>query len=264
MFLKNRVFLLLIWISACLSSCKVDSLNDPIVIPAIDTDFSLNLLENLHHPNNPLEIHFETILNENCLNTSVLSSYKKEADHLVLTIFDILEPENCDHGIAPAKGLESIYSITPNNNYTLQIELKDIVSNTGSLAVTDTYYKVEMNEEHGISWEHTKLFKIPQGALWGYITYTSDEQLPVVTDFITTLEGGTTAFNQSDGYYGHFSIDNGDIISIKGIPLDANTEIFIQIYSDSQEAMNNLVENFRAGAPDGVKLHLYDGKGNEW
>ena len=265
MFSKNWVYILcLCCVSFSFSSCKVELLDEPIIISLIDKEFSLELLENLQEGSNSLEVHFETISDENCLNTTILSSFQQDGLNQKLTIFEILEPETCDPGMAPAKGVESIGDLNNDISYPIQVELQDIVINTGSLTVSDVYYKIEMNEENGISWRHTTLFKIPQDVLWGYITYLDNEQLLLANDFVSSVEGVTLVAEASDGYYGHFEILNNNITVVKTAPEEVESRLFIRKLDGPADNITDIVKAFRANAPSGIELHIYDGNGNEW
>ncbi len=266
MFSKKWAFILLVCISVYTSACKLNSLNDPIIISLVDKEFALELWQNLQSPTNSLEIRFETIDDENCLNSSILSSYRNHSDNLSLTIFEILQPENCDPGTAPAKGVESIHSITEYINYPLQIELQEVVNNTGSLTMTNTYYEVDMSDSNGINWKRTKLFRIPQDALWGYITYNGEEQLLTANDFIQTLqnEATTIPFNRGIGYYGHFELSSTNEITVKEAPEGEDSKVFLQSYNGSIENLEGLISTFRDTAPEGMELHVFDGKGKIW
>jgi len=263
-FLKKGVFISFIWFSIFSSACKIESLNDPIIISLVDKEFSLELWENLQSTANPLEFHFQTIADENCLNTSIESSYTKENLQLNLTIFNILAPETCETGMAPAMGAEAIDGVVENGFYSLEIELQGVVNNIGTLQVSDDFYKVDMDQEIGINWAHDKLLRVPQFALWGYITYQGSEQLSIANNFVASLDGISSAFEGEDGYYGHFTLENTNLVAVQKAPADLNAKIFILSYSGHINAIDPYVDDFTNTAPEGMELHIFDGRGNEW
>ena len=171
-----RVIIVFLSLVLTFSACKLENLNDPIIVPLVDKEFSLDLWQVLgvNSPSN-LELKIYTIEEEDCLNTMILSNYNRTGRNISLTLYDILDPEVCDPGPAPAQGTQLVADATP-DVYTLTIELQDVVSNTGTLTVTDEAYQVVMEEENGTTWLHTKLQRIPRNALWGYLAYTNAEE----------------------------------------------------------------------------------------
>ncbi len=246
----------------CTFSCEKDQ-GDPIIILSVDREFSLNLWENLDTTSAPLEIQLKSIVEQDCLNKTIHTSYDKIGNNLTLTIFEIINPETCDPGNAPAMGFESIYGLEE-GVYNLNVELQEVVSNTGKLIVNNDNFKIEMNNEVGIKWQQKTLYKVPETALWGYLVYDGETQAAIALDFVNSLQEKGTVFDRSDGYFGHFTVENTEITAVYKAPTDVSTQLFIQYYDGVPEVLNTIVNDFRATAPDGMELHLFDGKGKEW
>ena len=262
MFKTRIIFLFLLSVIISSSSCRKNQ-DDPIIILSVDREFSLSLWENLEPSAAPLEIQLKSIEEQDCLNKTIHTSYDKTGNDLTLTIFEIVAPETCDPGNAPATGLEPIYDIEE-GSYGLIIDLQEVVSNVGKLIVSEDDFRVEMNNEVGIKWQQKELSKVPETALWGYLVYDGEAQSAIAVDFINSLQEKGTAFDRADGYFGHFTIENTEITAVHKAPTDVNTQLFIQYYDGTLETLNIIVNDFRATAPNGMELHLFDGKGKEW
>jgi hypothetical protein len=248
-----------------LTGCKVDSIDEPIILPFVDQEFSFDLWENLNTSSgSPLEIRMYTIEEGNCLNATILSSYEYNQQELKLTLFEILEPETCDPGQAPAEGVEAINDINF-GLYNLNIELQGIVTNRGELTSTSSSYKVNMDEENGIQWLHYQLLRVPNAALWGYLTYTGDEGQAKAEDFIAELEAIGSELNVQDGYYGHFEWSAAtNQVKIYDMPDEGNVRPFLLRYQGDRTVLDQLVNDLRNNASDGLELVLRDQQGNEW
>lgn len=247
------------------SSCKVESLDDPIIVPVVDQEFALELWQNLESSRmSPLEVRMYTLEDYECLNTVILSNYLRVGRNLELTLFDILDPEVCDPGLAPAVGLEELDNIDE-DLYRLDIELQDVVSNLGWLTVTEDAYVIEMETENGISWLQNELRRIPENALWGFVTHTDLSSRQQAEALISDLFDLSSASDLEDGYYGYYLLsDNGTKVEVPSMSTQTQAETFLFKYEGALTEIDQRVEDFLANAPEGVELHFWDGKGNQW
>lgn len=261
-----RVVFVCLSLALAFSGCKLDNLNDPIIVPLIDKEFSLDLWQTLgaNTPSN-LELRMYTIENEDCLNTKILSNYNRTGRNISLTLYDILDPEVCDPGPAPATGVQSVTDASP-DVYTLTIELQDVVSNGGTLTITDEAYQVVMDEENGISWLHTELRKIPENALWGYLVYTNPEEESRIASFVDEINNLGSDLPLTTGYYGYFSVtDTGEITELKDAPVTNDLATITVKYTGEAAQIDQKVSDF-LGTPgnETIELVLLDSDGNEW
>ena len=261
----TRFLFLLLGLSLLGGSCKVDSIGDPIIVPLIDQEFVLDLWENLQATTiSPLEIRMATIAEENCLNAGILRAYERNNRALKLTLYQILDPEVCDPGQAPAKGKEAIYDVN-SGVYQLDVELQGVVINPGTLTITSSSYKVEMQEENGTSWLHYELYRVPNAALWGYVTYSNAFQEQQTTDFFNNLAAMSEPIQLAEGYYGHFTVASGSgQLTVHEMPTQPGVRPFIYSYWGPKAPLDDLVANFEATATAGMELVLLDQHGNEW
>lgn len=261
-----RVVFVFLSLVLAFSACKLENLNDPIIVPLVDKEFSLDLWQTLGtNTLSNLELKMYTIEEENCLNTVILSNYNRTGRNISLTLYDILDPEVCDPGPAPAQGTQLVTDASP-DVYTLTIELQDVVSNAGTLTVTDDAYQVVMEEENGITWLHTKLQRIPTNALWGYLVYTNAEEENRVSGFIEEINNLGSELNLANGYYGYFSVaDTGAITELRDAPATNELATILVEYSGEINQIDQKVSDFlETPGNETIELVLLDGNGNEW
>ncbi|MGH1437708.1 MAG: hypothetical protein ACRBG0_24945 [Lewinella sp.] len=248
------------------SGCKLENLNDPIIVPLVDKEFSLDLGQVLGVTTlSNLELEMYTIEEEDCLNTKILSNYNRTGRNISLTLYDILDPEVCDPGPAPATGSQLVTDASP-DVYTLTIELQDVVSNAGTLTVTEDMYKVVMEEENGISWLHTELRKIPEDVLWGYLVYNNTEEENQISTLVSEINDLGSEPNLTNGYYGYFSVINsGDITELKDAPITNNLMTILVKYTGETTEIDQKISEFLATpGNEAIELVLLDSEGNEW
>lgn len=260
-----RLLLLFLVLFVGASACKVEDLNDPIVIPVLDEEFTLDLWEYLgQEPASGLAVRLSSTTEQPCLNTTVLSRFERVSSLLSLTLFDIAQPEVCDPGIAPATGEERLDGVEI-GIFTLEVAIRDIVTNTGKLIITPNYYQVQMNETAGIKWLHTELRRVPANTLWGFLTYTT----PAQRDYAALwLNNNVIANSQSmtlvDGYYGHYEVTNGGTaLHVQDMPASGAIPFIVRYVGDSS-AIDTWVADFRAGASGGQTLVVKDAVGRIW
>lgn len=254
----------LILITTLFTRCQIDNLEDPIIVPVVEQEFVLDLWQPLSEVGgNQLVLHMYTIENEPCLNTEILSGQDRVGRTAKLFLYDILEPEVCDPGEAPATGTELLTELTP-DLYRLEIDLQSVIINKGWLTVNEAAFQIEMDEENGIQWRNYELRRVPADALWGYITYRNEEEKIAAQQLMDQLTEESNPHALADGYYGHFTLRN---VGAEVEPLDAPTGEQLSFLVRSQadrQAIENLVTDFRAAAESEVEVRIMDGQGHVW
>ena len=246
------------------SSCQLARPEDPIIIPLVDTEFNLDLWENLTPDGRQLVVRISTIDDEPCENTTI-STEQRQADRLIeLTIKDIQEPETCDPGPAPALG-EEILTGASAGVYNLMVELQDVVTNAGSLTVASSYYAVVMESENGVTWAHNELRRVPLDAVWGYIHYDSTDQDAYADELLSTFEGQSQTIPRTDGYYGYFTLDNGGTkLTLPGMPETGIVRSFLYRLPNDPDGMTTLLDDWRSQAPTAMTVTVFDSYGRSW
>lgn len=257
----------LIWtmlaIVALTSGCKLNSLNDPIVVPEIEKEFKVDIWENLQPTGRTVVFKIQTIQPENCVNATVSYDYRQVGSLLTMSLNDINAPSDCNPGLSPASAEIQAGYLSP-GNYGLNINLKNTVYNTGVLQVNYEDYKIEMETEEGLTFVHRQLKRVPYNAIWGYVTYTENGQEANAQQIIDGIRSVANEANYAEGYYGHFNIAAANSeISVYNQPVTTLIKPFIYDFSGDVQILNDKLAELRSEAPAGVVLKLFNAKGQE-
>lgn len=247
------------------AGCQLEKLDDPIIISDVETEFYLDLWENLHPTGRDLDVQMRTVASENCLNQTLVTELVKINRHFDLSIQDIQRPTDCEPGLAPVTASESIGALTP-GDYSLTITLKDAIHNEGRLLVTKEAYYLSMETELGFKWLHREVRRVPDGSMWGYVVYSNSQNQGLVNDFLAEISSLTQTVEANTGYYGHFTVDRaaGELL-VKGMPISDLHHTFLRRLSPADtEAIKAAVADFRATAPADVKLQVFTSRGDTW
>lgn len=244
-------------------ACKLNSLNDPIVVPEIDKEFKVDIWENLQPTGRTLVFKILTIKPENCENATVSYDYRQVGSLLTMSLNDINAPSDCNPGLSPASAdIQAGYLST--GNYALNINLKNTVLNTGALHVNYEDYKIEMETEEGLTFVHRQLKRVPYSAIWGYVTYTENSQEANAQQMVDGIKSITNEANYPEGYYGYFNIAaTNSEISVYNQPVTTLIKPFIYDFPGDVQVLNDKLAELRSEAPAGVVVKLFNAKGQE-
>jgi hypothetical protein len=245
--------------------CNVDQDKDPIIVPVLEDEFYLDLWQSLSPQGSELVIEFKTLTEEECLNAEVLSNYSRSNRNLTLTLFDILAPETCIPGPAPARGEESLAGLGQ-GTYNLTVELQEIVSNEGVLSVDESAFRVE-TPTNGFQWRHGRIERIPASALWGYITYNTQDERQLAEQQLAALSGFSELPDWTEGYYGYFSLDTDGsfVLAERLLPTtDSTTFVPFLLTCEDAVALSDWLNTTIAQLGPAMTLRMYNGVGEEW
>lgn len=256
-FISATLSLLLV---VCLSGCRVDSMTDPIIIPDVEREFTIDMLEILDIGDNLLTLQIKTIRNENCLNTGIDYSLRQSGNQVGISLNKISPPLNCQPGSAPAQASINFEKLTL-GNFDFSIDLLQTITNEGTLVNGASAYRLNMKTENGIQVLHNELLKIPENTIWGWISYSGSTQQAAagaLTD-ISLLSSGRS-FDQ--GYYGYFEI-NEDQLSIRQSPED---QVFLPVLTNIKPeniaALQELLQHYRREyQPEQLSIQLTNWQG---
>ena len=240
------------------SSCQLEKLSDPIIIPNnIKKEFYIDLQEYLHPTNRQLRFLVKTIEAQDCQNSTVATDYVSAGREITLSINDIVPPADCVEGTAPAKTDVFAGKLT-NGVYNLEIALRNLVVNNGRLTINDESYTINMETQEGITLLHNSLLKIPSDAFWGYIVCKESEWEALQQELDNKLADLATPASgiYRDGYYGFFEINsnttNGrNVFLINPPAVTFHFPILYQLSDGLDEArLKSLIQDFKSDHPD--------------
>ena len=259
-------FGVLMLVAILISNCNPEEL-DPSLIINVEDDFYIDMFEDISGGENVFQINIQSIQEQTCLNSII--DYDLQFDvagnSIILSINDILSPETCIEGNAPAFVSIPIENIEK-RNYTIEINLKDVIINKGNFFVSDTEYFLGMGTENGFELVHTRLIKIPKNTIWGYVGYEEEVDKMEAENFVKDLDDLSMNISEvegyNDGYFGYFSILEDRSILLNGEIEEKFYESFIFNYDADYQDINDLIDNYCNQHPE-LNIYLFNGEGEK-
>lgn len=247
--MKTRLKLLPVVCVMFLAACNFDSQNDPIIVPDVKKEFYVDIWEELLPQERRFWLLIETIEPENCLNASIYYDLDQLGNSITVSLDDIIVPSNCEAGQAPATA-DLDLGVLNTRTIDFKINLKNAVFNSGALQVNYDSYEVLMPAPEGIQFKHKKLMRVPNTAIWGYVSYTDNSQAAAAQDVVNSIKGISYTVDYPEGYYGYFSIGaDSQITSVLGQPAGNRYKIFVFDYPGDKANLTNLLNDLRSMHP---------------
>lgn len=250
-------------LATLLGGCKLDSLGDPIVVPDVEREFYIDLWENLYPESRELVFKIETVQAQDCENATISYNLNRTGNTVKLSLNAISTPADCQQG--PAQIFASAPAGRLNGGlYTTKIDLKNTVFNEGQLTVTGDAYHLDMNTDYGFIFRHKSLLRVPEQTYWGYLPYETPDQEALANAFINELQGSSIQHDFLAGYYGYFSVEPNDRVSIHEKSLEGVAyKSFLFKYEGSGANLRQQINAFRLlhGAE---ALYVLNAKGETW
>lgn len=237
-----------------LGSCA--GLNSKEVIVDVDKEFTIQPWERLDEFGGGLQLNVATLKNEECGGTGINYGLITSTNKISITLNNLAYPVTCG-AIAPARDTLKMPILQPNTPYDLNINLKDIVFNKGTLKVDDAKFTIEMANEDGIIMASKQVLRVPQNAFWGILANDSGND-KVATQMLDSLKTVATPISMTNGDYGYFSVDNGDVTIKKAPILTKINQKTVLFRINNKAALPNMIQNFRA---TGLEMWLLTSEG---
>lgn len=256
-----KQFLHLFIFTCCLIlvGCEKDS--EPSTLINVETDFILDMKEDLSASGATLFFPTKTTKDQECLNTNIDISLRTNSERIELSFEEIVVPnaDDCQEGSAPASADISIGDLAL-RNYTFIIDLRGEVESAGILNVLADRYIVSFPEKFGFEFEQNILLRVPSKTIWGFINHEVEEG-SLAQDLIGEISTSGEANELEDGYYGWFSVAGGQLTTVAGEITERKNSYFSFEYEGSDEDLEDLMENLRTENPDFVfSLSTWEGK----
>ncbi|MFN7117858.1 MAG: hypothetical protein ACK4TA_13745 [Saprospiraceae bacterium] len=259
--LKYLIYLLPLFVFA---SCDFSSLKDPIVITEVEDEFDVDMWESLAptFEERNLVIKIESAKTEKCLNYRIDYQVYKDGNRLKVALNNIIKPLDCVPGETTVKTDVGI-GYLPNSLYSFNIDLKNTVFNDGQLIVRSDSYTLDMYSKNGFSLKRGELLRVPEGAIWGYVTYPQNNDESLANQWVEDLKKiSQVPLNYRSGYYGHFTINNLDRkVTVNEQPLNNNVKTFLYHYTDDANKLKDLVNRYRQNYGNRLTIRLLNSKG---
>ncbi len=240
----------------CLTACDKKANEEKII--DVEKEFNVQMWEKLDVYGGSLQFVVSTIKNQPCGNTRIEMNSNQIDSKLTITIKSLIKPVICNNFSEPAVDTLTFGNIKT-GSYNLNINLKDVVLNSGTLTVKDNAYKLYLTKQDGISLITPELLRVPSGTIWGYISYDTGQDAKLVK-FFDNLNKIASPITIPAGNYGYFTISSTKV-DIKA-NFDTKKQNIRQIFHNltkSSLELENLVNEYRSQGLD-IKLLTYDGK----
>ncbi len=219
-------------------------LNSKEVIVDVDKEFTVQPWERLDEFGGGLQFNIATLKNEECGGTGINYDARIVNNKVKVTLLNLTSPSNCG-AIAPARDTVKMPAMSANTTYDLELNLKDVVSNTGKLKVEDGKFTVTMTNENGIVMQSKQVLRVPQNAFWGILANDSGND-KIATQMLDSLKTIATPISMTNGDYGYFSVDNGKLTVKSAAVFTKPNQQTVLFRLNNKAALPNVIQNFRA------------------
>lgn len=238
-----------------LESCA--NLNSKEIIVDVDKEFTIQPWERLDESGGGLQFNVATLKNEECGGTSIKNNINAFGNNIKVTLSNLTYPPICG-ATAPARDTVKMPALQANTTYDLQMNLKDVVINNGKVKVEDGKFTISMTTENGIVMPSKQILRVPQNAFWGIIANDNGSE-KIATQMLDSLKTVATPISMSNGDYGYFSVDNGNV-TVKTAPVLAKANKQAVLFRvNNKAALPNVIQNFRANT--GLEMWLLTSEG---
>jgi len=252
--------LLYIFIILCSMSCADNLIPDETI--SVEDTFRVDLYESLDAISRSFQIKATSIASENCMNSIIGYTLNKTPSLVSISFNDITTDGTCETGIAPAQSTIDL-GVIENGTYTMQLNLKEVIFNNGSLVVSDEAYNLFMNSHDGVELTRLELKRIPENLIWGYVAYDNTSLDDACTQLLTDATDLMVPSNLKDGYYGYFELNQHILAPAQGSSKAVVKPFYGLIDADLSE-LEAIAVNFRENYQgQGAELRLFTWEGGE-
>lgn len=228
-----------------ISACSFDNTGDPIIVPEVEKEFQIELREQLGPSPRGLQVLLQTVQWQPCLNATIAQELLPAPGLIRIDIAGIELPDNCIPGSAPARDTILVGALA-NNNLPFEVNLKNTISNEGTLRITDEIYALNLGAEKGLVVPFKQLRRIPDYTIWGYVGYGSPSAASIAGQFVNEIFVRSVSANLQAGNYGYFSVAPGSgNITIADSPSDLTLRPFAFRYTGNVDDLRSLAEVYR-------------------
>lgn len=232
---------------------------DPIV--DVSSTFVIDILEPIGPEQAPFYLSLRSLGDQECRNYGIDYTFFFDPTHFSITIHDLSTPVECEPGQAPATTQIKLGKLET-GVYSFNINLKGAVQNEGLLVVEPERLLWDWESLNGLILANPVVNRIPDGALWGYVSYEADSLQSIANQMVESLEAFSVPHTFATGSYSYFSVDNQQRVQFPFAPPFSRTLNFLFRHTATPVELENLAEAFRDDYPQGMSLYLVDDLGN--
>lgn len=241
------------------SGCDVAGTADPVVISTIQAEMQLDLANPFDAPS---QFAFRmSTLDEKCADAQILADGAIQGQNVHIAVSGLLVEPSCAGDLVKAQ--KDVHLEVLPGEYSLSMAIGEDLYNTGVLSFNGDTYSLDMYSTIGIKIGHSELNKIPEGVVWGSIA--GDQNISEIKqEFLAAISPIASVTQLKEGYYGHFTIYNSDILNLTltdDIVYNFNHAFVFHLDGDT-DALRFVIDNFRAQYGDLINISCTSWKGD--
>ncbi len=248
-----------------LNACS-NNLNDLVIVADLDDEFAVEAWEQLEGPSRSMEILFKTVKDLECPNQELDLSFRRTGNLLFIEVNELIDAEDCQPGNRGTVSRVNFGNLSP-GLYSLRINLLDIAENNLLLDLSPASILLSGKNLNGLVIGREELLRIPESALWGYISAQDQSGEEALEAFASQLNALTEPIELSPGYYGYFQLsgrENQQVSfpeqEIEGI----QTLTFLRESPGDLGKVDSLIQIFRSTYSDQIQIQVSTGSGQTW
>lgn len=251
------VFLYLILVTI-LSGCGVSSSTDPVIISTVQAEMQLDLANPLKAPT---QFAFRmSTLEEKCADAQILADGAIQGNNVHIAVSGLLVEPYCPGDLTKTE--KDVYLDLEPGEYNLSMAIGEDLFNTGILSFDGDTYTMNIQSPLGIKIGHSELNRIPEGIIWGSIS--GEQNISEVRDmFLAAIQPITSESALKEGYYGHFTIYDSDILNVSLVDDDVYdfNHLFVYHLDGNTNGLQFALDNFRDSHGDEIIISCMTWKG---
>lgn len=252
-----------VFILCCgVAACTVQEIDKPIIVPQVEKEFLIEMLEEPGPAPRRLAFSLRTIKLQECLDMGIRHRLFSIPGRYRLDILGLLQPSDCIPGQDYARA-KSNMEMPSEGLYNFEILLGNTISNEGVLHADWQTINLEMETEVGIVLANPTLRRIPESTIWGYVGFSEPALAQVAEGFVNEVGARAGIGNFVPGHYGHFVIPPGTgEIKIAESPANLPLRPFVFRFTGNPEDLRSLVAQYRQqfGSRLDIKISAISGE----
>ncbi|MDX1685406.1 MAG: hypothetical protein R3275_09225 [Saprospiraceae bacterium] len=260
-FQNIRISLLTFLFAGVLTSCAwLGDAPDDKVIDILE-EFEIYAVEDITESGRMVDMVITTI-NPVCDQASIEVETTQGRDYIDVIIRKINQPDSCDSGQKVIMKTVTSLGELDDDRYYVNITLKNVVDNTGTLNIFSDRMVLDISNPEGIIVNPAMTYVLPENMIWGYATSYEVDYAGRIIDFVTDLSLVCENIVLPDGQYTNFTIDESDKLHFDDRPPHMNEATFYFKFSGAEQEIIDLLEDYRqeAGQRADFKIFSTNGK----
>ncbi len=197
-----------------------------------------------------------------CAGYGVDAAVGMQGNDIQVTILGVLPPPApCSGDSAPARQFVPLGNLA-DGNYGFTLSLRDVVTNQGSLTVSQGHYVLSLPDAQGVIVQNFVLETMPAGIVWGYAATPDEMVQPVADNFIADLKTLTGDDGLAPGFYSYFTVSGtGDFIFHERSAPAGPANLFVRRLTASPDALKGLLQNYRDASQQPLQIKCWTTEG---